>query len=107
MISCHASPVAHLEKTQAWRTQINHLENKFDFPDGLTSVIHRPEEKQHGLWEGLEVVVSVNVSAINHCNLSKHLLEKHCQMNTAALLLLWLKICGKGIFCPVYQPACQ
>lgn len=38
---------------------------------------HWPEEKEHSLREGLEVIVSVDVSAIHHRNLPKHLEEKH------------------------------
>lgn len=33
----------------------------------------RPEEQQHGLREGLEVVVPVDVGAVHHGYLPKHL----------------------------------
>lgn len=38
---------------------------------------YTPEEKEHSLREGLEVVVSVDVCAVHHGNLSEHLKQKN------------------------------
>lgn len=42
----------------------------------LCQTSHTPEEQEHSLGEGLEVVVSVDVRAVHHGNLSKHLRKK-------------------------------
>lgn len=77
MISCHASPVAHLggmnerritRVTFAWR-------QKRSLVSGLDSC--PPKEEEHGLREGLEVVVPVDVRAVHHSHLSEHLERPH------------------------------
>ena len=45
--------------------------------DPLNPESYTPEEKEHSLREGLEVVVSVDVRAVHHGNLSKHLMQKY------------------------------
>lgn len=69
MISCHASPVAHLGDTN--ERHITHA--RFKRRPAGEPVSCPPEEEEHGLREGLEVVVPVNVCAVHHGDLPKHL----------------------------------
>lgn len=63
--------------TQTKKKNIKNTMNQFpDEPWPPKS--YTPEEKEHSLREGLEVVVSVDVCAVHHGNLSKHLKKIYC-----------------------------
>lgn len=93
MISCHASPVAHLGERD--KQHVTHA--TFARKPSPASELHAgtPEEEQHGLREGLEVVVPVDVRAVHHGHLPKHL-KRSNRTNTLS--------CGRSdlraAFCP-------
>lgn len=76
MISCHASPVAHLHKytSSQWERDIKRVKKRES--DGKR--VTWPEEQQNSLRKRLKVVVSVDLAVVPQANLTKHLWsQKH------------------------------
>ncbi len=70
MISCHASPVAHLQKCtrSMWERDIKRVKERERTQEG-----DWPEEQQNSLRKRLKVVVSVDLAVVPQANLTKHL----------------------------------